>query len=138
MQKIFEQIERISSSDITVLIRGESGTGKELLAQAIHYNSSRRHGPFITVDCGTLPDTLVESEIFGYEKGAFTGADRRKLGKFEMAQSTISQNLKELHNAGLLERHKKAQWVYYTINRKKIEELREYLDPFGSGDGSGS
>jgi ArsR family transcriptional regulator len=60
------------------------------------------------------------------------------VGQFDMAQSTISQNLKELHNAGLLERHKKAQWVYYTVNRKKIEELKEYLLRFAPGDGSGS
>jgi len=69
-----------------VLIRGESGTGKELIAQAIHYNSPRSKRPFVKVSCGALPETLIESELFGYEKGAFTGAQDRKKGRFELAQ----------------------------------------------------
>jgi Nif-specific regulatory protein len=69
-----------------VLLRGESGTGKELIASAIHYNSSRAKKPFVKVSCGALPDTLIESELFGYEKGAFTGADARKKGRFELAE----------------------------------------------------
>ena len=87
MQEIFDLIDRVASSDSTVLITGESGTGKELVAKAIHGNSSRCYMPFVAVNCGALPDSLLESELFGYEKGAFTGADHAKRGRFEMAQS---------------------------------------------------
>lgn len=76
---------KAADSSATVLIRGESGTGKEVIAEGIHYASSRRRGPFIRVNCGAIPGTLLESELFGHEKGAFTGAVRRKLGKFELA-----------------------------------------------------
>lgn len=86
MEKVFDLIKRVATYDVTVLLRGASGTGKELIAQAIHYASSRSRGPFVAIDCATLPETLVESEIFGYERGAFTGAEARKLGKFELAQ----------------------------------------------------
>lgn len=86
MQKILNMVKTVASHDITVLIQGGSGTGKELIAQAIHYGSIRADKPFVAIDCAILPDTLVESEIFGYEKGAFTGANQRKLGKFELAQ----------------------------------------------------
>ena len=85
MQRLYHSVERIAPADATVLIRGESGTGKELIARAIHDNSQRRSGRFLSIDCASLPQTLVESELFGYEKGAFTGAYRRKLGKFELA-----------------------------------------------------
>jgi two-component system response regulator AtoC len=85
MQEVFELITRIAPTDSTVLITGESGTGKELIAQAIHGNSTRCYMPFIAVSCGALPDSLLESELFGYEKGAFTGADHTKKGRFEMA-----------------------------------------------------
>jgi len=85
MQEIFELIARVAPTDSTVLITGESGTGKELIARAIHANSERCYMPFIAVSCGALPDTLLESELFGYEKGAFTGADHTKKGRFEMA-----------------------------------------------------
>lgn len=87
MQEIFDLIDRVAPSDSTVLITGESGTGKELVAKAIHGNSSRCYMPFVAVNCGALPDSLLESELFGYEKGAFTGADHAKRGRFEMAQS---------------------------------------------------
>ncbi len=86
MQDIFDLIDRVASSDSTVLITGESGTGKELIAKAIHGNSNRCYMPFVAVNCGALPDSLLESELFGYEKGAFTGADHTKRGRFEMAQ----------------------------------------------------
>jgi DNA-binding NtrC family response regulator len=86
MQEVFELIDRVAPSDATVLISGESGTGKELVAQAIHANSRRCFRPFIAVSCGALPETLLESELFGYEKGAFTGADHAKRGRFELAQ----------------------------------------------------
>lgn len=85
MQEIFELIGRVAPTDSTVLITGETGTGKELIAQAIHGNSQRCYMPFIAVSCGALPDSLLESELFGYEKGAFTGADHTKRGRFEMA-----------------------------------------------------
>lgn len=87
MNKILEMVRRIAQYDVTALIQGESGTGKELIAQYIHAHSTRAQGPFISIDCGALPETLVESELFGYERGAFTGAHERKLGRFELAQN---------------------------------------------------
>ncbi len=85
MQKIFTLIRQVSQANSTVLITGESGTGKELVARAIYYNSARKNGPFVTVNCGALPETLLESELFGYMKGAFTGASSNKQGLFEAA-----------------------------------------------------
>ncbi len=85
MRQVFEQIARVASTNTTVLIRGESGTGKELIAHAIHYSSARARKPFVKVSCGALPDSLIESELFGYERGAFTGATTRKKGRFELA-----------------------------------------------------
>lgn len=85
MQKLFELVRKVATHDVTVLLRGESGTGKELVARAIHAESHRRDQPFVPLDCATLPEALVESEIFGYEKGAFTGALDRKPGRFERA-----------------------------------------------------
>jgi DNA-binding NtrC family response regulator len=85
MQDIYDLISRVAPTDSTVLITGESGTGKELIAQAIHGNSQRCYMPLIAVSCGALPDSLLESELFGYEKGAFTGAEHTKKGRFEMA-----------------------------------------------------
>ena len=85
MQEVFELLERIGSNDVTVLITGESGTGKELVAQALHRQSLRKGNPFVKINCAALPENLIESELFGYEKGAFTGAFQRKPGKFEIA-----------------------------------------------------
>ena len=85
MKKIFELIHTVSTTDTTVMIRGESGTGKELVAKAIHINSSRKYFPIVPVNCGALAETLLESELFGHEKGAFTGAQFKRKGKFEMA-----------------------------------------------------
>jgi DNA-binding NtrC family response regulator len=85
MNKVYELIGKVSKIDSTFLILGESGTGKELIASTIHYQSDRKGGPFIKVNCAALPENLVESELFGVEKGAFTGADRRKPGRFERA-----------------------------------------------------
>ncbi len=87
MQDLFDMIARVAPTDSTVLITGESGTGKELVAQAIHGNSPRCFMPFIPINCGALPDSLLESELFGYEKGAFTGAEHAKRGRFEMADN---------------------------------------------------
>jgi len=83
---VYEAVAQVARTNTTVLIRGESGTGKELIAQAIHYNSLRARKPFIKVSCAALPETLIESELFGYEKGAFTGAVERRKGRFELAQ----------------------------------------------------
>jgi transcriptional regulator with PAS, ATPase and Fis domain len=85
MQGIKAVINEIAQTDITVLIKGESGTGKELVAQAVHKSSLRRDRPFIKVSCASIPKTLLESELFGFEKGAFTGADMKKPGKFDLA-----------------------------------------------------
>ena len=87
MQEVFEMIKAVTDTNATVLITGETGTGKELVARAIHSNSSQRYGPFVATSCGALPETLLESELFGYEKGAFTGADRTKKGRFELAHA---------------------------------------------------
>ncbi|HEY3424187.1 MAG TPA: sigma 54-interacting transcriptional regulator [Negativicutes bacterium] len=85
MKELCKDIAKISQSNATVLITGESGTGKELIASTIHYNSARKNGPFIKINCGALPENLLESELFGHEKGAFTGACMRRLGRFEQA-----------------------------------------------------
>jgi two-component system response regulator AtoC len=85
IKQVFKQVEIIAPTNMTVIIQGESGTGKELIAHMIHQKSQRRDKPFIPIDCAAMPETLVESELFGYEKGAFTGAEERKEGKFEQA-----------------------------------------------------
>lgn len=87
MKQVAELVKRAAASNATVLVRGESGTGKELVAQAIHRESRRSAGPFVKIHCAALPDNLLESELFGYEKGAFTGAIQRKPGRIELAQS---------------------------------------------------
>jgi len=86
MRRVFEQVAQVAGANTTVLIRGESGTGKELIAHAIHYHSPRAKKPFVKVSCAALPPTLIESELFGYERGAFTGAHARKKGRFELAE----------------------------------------------------
>ncbi len=86
LRQVYEQVTQVARTNTTVLLRGESGTGKELIAHAIHYNSLRANKPFIKVSCAALPETLIESELFGYEKGAFTGAQGRKKGRFELAE----------------------------------------------------
>lgn len=90
MQEVYKLIRQVAASNATVLLRGESGTGKELVARAIHRNSSRAKGPFVAVSCAALPETLLESELFGHEKNAFTGATSQKQGRFELAhQGTL-------------------------------------------------
>jgi Nif-specific regulatory protein len=86
VRQMYEQMAQVASTNTTVLIRGESGTGKELIAHSIHYNSPRANKPFVKVSCAALPDSLIESELFGYERGAFTGAEQRKKGRFELAE----------------------------------------------------
>jgi DNA-binding NtrC family response regulator len=85
MEEVLNIAGRVANSKVTVLIRGESGTGKELFAKAIHYSSDRKDKPFITINCASLAETLLESELFGHEKGSFTGADKQRIGKLEMA-----------------------------------------------------
>jgi two-component system NtrC family response regulator len=85
MKALFDTLELAAPTDSTVLIMGETGTGKELVARALHYNSSRRQGAFVTLNCGAIPDSLIEAELFGYRRGAFTGADNDRRGKFETA-----------------------------------------------------
>ena len=86
IQQVIQQIRQVADSNFTILIQGETGTGKELVARSIHQLSARREKPFVALDCGAIPETLIESELFGYEKGAFTGADRRREGHFQLAQ----------------------------------------------------
>src|SRR5262245_40932800 len=83
MQEVYKAIGRVAEQNVTVLIRGESGTGKELVARAIYQHSPRAHRPFLAINCAAIPEALLESELFGHEKGAFTGADRQRVGKFE-------------------------------------------------------
>lgn len=112
IRTIHKQIEKVAETDFTVLLQGESGTGKEVVARAIHQLSPRRDRPFIAVDCGAIPDTLVESELFGYEKGAFTGADSRKEGQFEIA-STGTIFLDEIGN------------LPYPVQKKMLRLIQE-------------
>lgn len=87
MRQVFDLIYKLCKVETTVLVRGENGTGKELVARAIHYNSPRKAGPFVAVNCGAIPESLMESEFFGHEKGAFTGAVERKIGRFQLANN---------------------------------------------------
>ena len=85
MQSIYKEIGRVASKPVNVLIRGETGTGKELIARALYQHSDRANAPFIAINCAAIPETLLESELFGHERGAFTGADARRIGRFEQA-----------------------------------------------------
>lgn len=87
MQEVYKAIGRVAAQDVTVLILGESGSGKELVARAIYHYSRRAHGPFLAINCAAIPEGLLESELFGHEKGSFTGADRKRIGKFEQCRS---------------------------------------------------
>jgi len=144
MQAVFKMMENAVSSSVTVLIQGESGTGKELVARAIHYNGSRKERPFIVVNCAAIPETLLESELFGYERGAFTGALERKIGKFEqadngtifldeiaemspMTQAKLLRVLegKEVERLGGHERIKVDVRIISATNRELTEEVKE-------------
>ena len=118
MRKVFDLMEKVSLSDITVLIHGESGTGKELVAREIHRRSSRHNRPFITMNCAALPENLIESELFGHERGAFTGAVRQRKGKFELAgEGTIF--LDEIGDMSLNTQSK----ILRILQEKKFERL---------------
>ena len=118
MQELFKLTKNSASHDVNVILRGESGTGKELVARAIHALSKRQNRPFVAVDCATLPETLVESELFGYEKGAFTGADNLKIGKFEHAQGGVIF----LDEIGNLTTHIQVK-LLRVLQERKIERL---------------
>ncbi len=144
MQKIFEMIMDISGTDVPVLITGETGTGKELVAKAIHAKSLRKHGPFIPINCGAFPEHLLETELFGHEKGAFTGAHRAKKGRIEMShggtlfldevgeiplkmQVDLLRVLetKSFHRVGGTEEIKVDFRVIAATNRNLLEEIRK-------------
>lgn len=118
MQQLFATAEQVASADVTLLIKGESGTGKELLAREIHERSPRKKGPFVAVNCAALPDTLIESELFGHEKGAFTGATEQRKGKFELAQNG-TLFLDEIGDMNSLTQAK----VLRAIEEKRVERL---------------
>lgn len=118
MRRVFELAERVAPTDTTVLIVGESGTGKDLLAQEIHNRSARAEGPMVAVNCAALPETLIESELFGYEKGAFTGAAQLKKGKFELA-STGTLFLDEIGDMNAVTQAK----VLRALENRTIERL---------------
>jgi DNA-binding NtrC family response regulator len=118
IRKVFGIVDRVAKTDASVMIMGETGTGKELVAGAIHYNSSRAGGPFVRVNCAALPEQLLESELFGHEKGAFTGADRMRVGRFEYANGgTIF--LDEIADMSLFTQGK----VLRVIQEKEFERL---------------
>jgi two-component system nitrogen regulation response regulator GlnG len=118
IQAIFAQIQQVAGSNFTVLIEGETGTGKEVVARAIYQQSLRRKAPFIALDCGAIPETLIESELFGYEKGAFTGADRRKAGYMELAAGG-TLFLDEIHNLPLTTQSK----LLRVLQERQIQPL---------------
>ncbi|MGB6063831.1 MAG: sigma-54 dependent transcriptional regulator [Desulfomonilaceae bacterium] len=118
MQGVFNLIESLSSMDSSVLITGETGTGKDLVARAIHFHSHRKNGPFVAINCAAVPETLLESELFGFERGAFTGAQRRKQGKLEQADGG-TLFLDEIADMP----HALQSKLLRTIQEKKIERL---------------
>jgi DNA-binding NtrC family response regulator len=144
MKDVFKMMETAVASSVTVLIQGESGTGKELVAKAIHFSGPRKKGPFVVVNCAAIPETLLESELFGYERGAFTGALERRIGKFEqadrgtifldeitemtpMTQAKLLRVLesKEIERLGGQERIKVDVRIVSATNRDLIKEVKE-------------
>jgi len=118
MHEIYKTIGQVAESDTTVLIQGESGTGKELVARAIHHHSQRKEKPFVAVNCAAIPESLLESELFGYEKGAFSGADSRKIGKFEQS-STGTIFLDEIGDMSLMTQSK----ILRVLQDQTVERL---------------
>ena len=118
MHRVFETIRTVAPTDSTVVLEGETGTGKELMARTIHHQSFRRNGPFITINCGGFPETLLESELFGYERGAFTGAEQTRPGKIELAhEGTLF--LDEIENMPLAMQVK----LLLVLNDQKVQRL---------------
>ncbi|MCH7760377.1 sigma-54-dependent Fis family transcriptional regulator [candidate division TA06 bacterium] len=118
IQRVIHQVEQVADTDFTIVFQGETGTGKELVSQAVHQLSRRRGNPFVAVDCGAIPDTLIESELFGYEKGAFTGAHRTKEGYFEQA-NTGTLFLDEIANIAKTTQRK----LLRVLQERKIQHL---------------
>ena len=126
VRQMYEQVAQVAGTNTTVLIRGESGTGKELIAHAIHYNSLRAKKPFVKVSCAALPDSLIESELFGYEKGAFTGAEARKKGRFELAEGG-TLFLDEIGDINLATQVK----LLRVLQEREFERARRHRDDQG-------
>ncbi len=118
MHRVFEIVRKVAPTDMTVLVEGETGTGKELVASAIHYHSPRRDGPFATINCAGFPETLLESELFGYEQGAFTGAERARAGKIELAHGG-TLFLDEIESMSLLMQSK----LLRVLEDQKVQRL---------------
>src|SRR3972149_1985623 len=118
MHRVFEIIRMVAPTDMTVLVEGETGTGKELVANAIHYHSPRRGGPFATINCAGFPESLLESELFGYEQGAFTGAERTRAGKIELAHGG-TLFLDEIESTSLLMQSK----LLRVLEDQKVQRL---------------
>jgi len=118
MHGVFETIRMVAPTDSTVIVEGETGTGKELVASAVHHYSMRRQGPYVTINCGGLPETLLESELFGYQRGAFTGADQAKAGKIELADGG-TLFLDEIENMPLSMQAK----LLLVLNDKRVQRL---------------
>ena len=118
MHRVFEIIRMVAPTDSTVVVEGETGTGKELVASALHDHSLRREGPYVTINCGALPEALLESELFGYERGAFTGADQARAGKIELADGG-TLFLDEIENMPLSMQAK----LLLVLNNKKVQRL---------------
>ena len=118
MHRVFETVRIVAPTDSTVIVEGETGTGKELVASAVHHYSMRRHGPYVTINCGGLPETLLESELFGYQRGAFTGADQTRAGKIELADGG-TLFLDEIENMPLSMQAK----LLLVLNDKKVQRL---------------
>jgi two-component system response regulator AtoC len=118
MHQVFETIRTVAATDATVVVEGETGTGKELVASTIHHQSGRRDGPFVTINCGGLPESLLEGELFGHERGAFTGADQPRLGKIELAhRGTLF--LDEIENMSLTMQAK----LLLVLHNQKVQRL---------------
>ncbi len=121
MLRVFEIIRTVAPTDSTVVVEGETGTGKEMVASAIHYQSQRRDGPFVTINCGGFPDSLLESELFGYERGAFTGANQARAGKIEMAHGG-TLFLDEIENMPITMQVK----LLLVLNNQRVQRLGAY------------
>ena len=121
MQRLLQIAKKIAPSRSTVLLRGETGAGKEVMARYIHENSDRKDGPFIAVNCAALPENLLESELFGHEKGAFTGAVNKKKGKFELASggTLLLDEISEMAVSIQAKLHTNGKWKQPKVHRSR-------------------